>query len=109
MYLRLTFGQGKRPPVREPEVFAEDGAVRHWVEQRPEGGVAAPVVVQLVVRRVLRPVFNNVSLHPGVKFAPRGELWSLGGMFTHFINTYIEVKTLPYCLEKWGANRWTRE
>jgi hypothetical protein len=29
MYLRLTFGQGKRPPVREPEVFAEDGAVRH--------------------------------------------------------------------------------
>ena len=34
-----------------PECFIEDSSVGHAVEEGPEGGVAAPVVVQLVVPR----------------------------------------------------------
>jgi hypothetical protein len=33
--------------------------------------------------------FNNMCLPPGVKFAPRGELYTLGGMFTPRVNTTI--------------------
>jgi hypothetical protein len=29
-----------------------------------------------------RPLFNNMGLPPGVKFAPRGELCPIGEMFT---------------------------
>ena len=36
-------------PVGQPVVLGEDGSVWHRVEEGPEGGVTAPVVVQLVV------------------------------------------------------------
>lgn len=32
-----------------PIVLTEDGPVGHGVEERPEGGVAAPIVVQVVL------------------------------------------------------------
>ncbi len=37
--------------VGQPERLVEDGPVRHTVEQRPQRGVAAAIVVELVVLR----------------------------------------------------------
>ena len=79
--------------VALPGVDVEHGLVGHRVEQRPEGGVAAPVVVRVEHRARLQPHRHDVlglEAGGGVE-VPRGGLWDgVGGDIV--ILTYMSLQ-----------------
>jgi hypothetical protein len=52
----------------------------------------------------IRPIFYQMSLLLGVKFAHKGELWLLGGMVTPFVHPSRGEYTLLYTGAKRGSS-----